>query len=146
MSYYWGGNAYELWIRVYDERVLTDDGIYAKDEVPTDYAGPELTIQYNQLLVYANDAGQFLELSQFDYKDVKNKEDDEYEGVKYTIPGAKERVVGGGDTPEAPETLYLEGIVETPVDFDDSAAARAGILYEQYLSDRKEKEDEEEGP
>lgn len=89
----------KVWARVYDKRVITEDGIYAEDSVPAEYAGSELEIEFNQIIVFSDSSGSFFEYSIMDYADVKDDQDDEGIGFEYDLYGTSitEDPVGPSD-------------------------------------------------
>ena len=128
MSYYWGGSAYELWLRIYDKRVLTEDGAYVENEVPTSYAGSELTVEYNHILVYANEGGQIQEFRQLDYASLMDKDDHKNNGYTYELYGhvleKTPEEVDPADPGSVQATWHIDQRKPNPA---------AEIIYKQYL-------------
>lgn len=107
-------------MRVYDERVITEQGIYAKDAVPTDYAGSELEIQFNQIMIFADSGGSFREFRVMDYADVMDMDDNKGLGYKYELYGEEILVEA-----TAPATLVSDWVVEYTTDGLQGSKMRA---------------------
>ena len=120
----------KLWLRIYDERVLTEDGIYAKDQVPTEYAGSELEIQFNQIMIFADSGGSFREFRVMDTKGVMDEDDNEGVGYTYELYGETITVA-----PTAPATHEMEWIVEETPDSGVNAE-KMKQMYTRSLKQR----------
>lgn len=70
-------DAYNVWRvlrRMEDTRIITEDGVYAEDQVPEDYGGFELKVKFCQRMLLANNAGQLMELRFDTSEDVMDKD------------------------------------------------------------------------
>lgn len=99
---------YKLWMRIYDKRILTEDGIYAEGEVPLEYAGSELEIDYNQIMVFGSTSGAFTEFRIEDIEDVMDKDDKTGGGYTYTLYGTEFVTAPSGDSPIVAEWYVKE--------------------------------------
>jgi hypothetical protein len=78
---------YKLWLRIFDKRILTEDGAYCEANLPIEYAGSELELEFNQIMVFGTSTGTFVEFRVTDYLDLKDKDDATGIGYTYDLYG-----------------------------------------------------------
>lgn len=127
----WAFEGYRLWRTIYDKRVLTEDGAYLEGNVPPSYAGPELEIEYNQIIIFANSAGRFIELRTLQYSELLDDEDRKGVGYTYTLYETEFTV-----EPAGPSDVKATWHVRDSDNFSEEEAARIDYLYRKYLRDR----------
>jgi hypothetical protein len=126
----------ELWLRIYDKRIITEQGIYAENAVPLDYAGPELEIEFNQIMIFMDSSGTFTEFAIEDNSDVMDMNDNKGIGYTYKIYGVDVLV-----EPVEPATLIATWYKEVT---DGTAGGKAAALHLDSLYQRNFfKEDDE---
>ena len=128
---HWAFEGYKLWQRIYDKRIVTSEGVYTENEVPEDYAGPELEIQFNQIMIFANDGGRFIEYRVMDYAELLDSDNKKGVGYTYELYGTTFSEEPTESSVKA--TWYPE---KHPTNFSVSDAAKVDYLYKKYLEDR----------
>lgn len=122
------------WKKVVAERVITEDGVYAKGEVPTDYAKGELTVDVIQRVIYTTEGGDITELN-MDHRDTVMSKT-KVKGVGATwdwgIAGCAAITLA---TP-AGSTVVEKWKVYTNPALSADMAARALQMYQQMLKDK----------
>jgi hypothetical protein len=122
-SYYW-------WKKIVVERVITEEGVFAKDQVPPDYAGAELTVRVVQRLLVSEPGGNFIELRMDDVSDVMNSSRVKGCGASITW----------GDAPVEPVFAPTNGFTEEWLPITNSAmnpneATTVAFMHSKFQSE-----------
>lgn len=88
-----------LWLKVYFEAILTEDGLFLKDELPDAYGGAELAIELPLLMIFAQDSGAIMQLEFPDFLQVQDK--DKQKGIGYTYELLSETISVAAAGPSA---------------------------------------------
>lgn len=72
-----------LWLRVYDNRILTEEGAFAS--LPTDFGGSQLEVEFNQILVFGDSNGTFYEYRIFDFDSLLDQQRNTGTGYQFTL-------------------------------------------------------------
>jgi len=135
----WGFEGYKLWKVIYDKRVITSDGVYAEGQVPVDYAGAELEVEFHQLMIFATPGGRFLEWGVFDYAEVMDKDKKKGIGYTYTPTGGGASTLGYKDVdakgPSTHKTEWYDRVLSD--NFDPVDLSKVDYMYGLYLAELK---------
>ena len=98
--------------RLKSTQIITEQGIYKKDEVPEDYGGSQLEVDVVHGIYLINETG---ELTQFQFKVPEAKDENEETGGPYTLDEVEIKA-GAGPSTVATE---LELVVDTTLVVSD---------------------------
>lgn len=120
---------YKLWMRIFDKRIITEDGVYAEDSVPTEYAGSELELEFNQVIIMGDGAGSFMAFRVEDTEDLMDEEDKTGIGYTYDLYGHTVSVPASGDS-----ALVVEWYVKTyPDNFPNTSDEKMQAMHQKSM-------------
>jgi len=130
-------NAYadfKLWMRIFDKRILTEDGAYCEDNLPIEYAGSELELEFNQIMIFGTSSGSFVEFRVMDYADLKDKDDRKGIGYTYDLYGV---TFNADPVPPAEgdaSTVIVDWYSVTyPTNFPEVSTTKMQYMHQQSL-------------
>lgn len=122
---------YRWWAANHETRTITEDGAYAKDEVPDEYSGPKLEAKILQRIIFANSAGELLELRYDDLADVMNKQKQKGLGATIHLPGGYTATVQGAAGPNVEWALVMNPALPQEV------AAKAELMWSRIMAEQQ---------